>query len=49
MQRVNQSRAPVHTITTQFRLALAFERLAYLDEPSVAVAEPFVFRQKMPC
>jgi hypothetical protein len=48
-QRVNEPHAPVHTITTQFRLALAFERLAYLDEPSVAVTKPFVFTNEMPC
>jgi hypothetical protein len=47
-QSVNQSRAPVHTITAQCRLALAFEGCAHLYQPSVAVTEALVFRQKMP-
>jgi hypothetical protein len=47
-QSINQSYAPVHTITTQYGLTLAFEGLAHLYQPPVAVAEAFVFAQKMP-
>ena len=47
-QRVDQPNAAVHTITTQCRLALAFERHAHLDYTAIVEAEAFTFRQEMP-